>query len=411
MKIVRNVLVIGLQLVTVLASWTLLFLFLFGYNFIEINLIGNKEIYVNIGTDYFENGFKCSFLGIDLTDKVKVDNLVNTQVLGESEVSYNINLLFYHKSVFRTVYVVDNESPTISLYGDTTLYVEQYSDYEEPGYKAIDGYDGNITDEVVINDNIDTSKIGTYEVTYTVTDSSNNSYSISRSVEVVSSSVLSQPLNKFWLKGLFTNVTLEAGSEYYDYLDDAVFVGDSNIRYLYMHGKYLKAKQVWGRNNLTAVDINTAKVTIHQNNKEMTIDEAVDTYKPKYLIVSFGMRSAFLTKDAFVSNAEKFISNFLNNHPDTKLIIMSIPPVTLGTTSVDTQSKLNKVNYYALELCSKYKVGFINIADELRDSSGYGKSEYLLCDTEEDCGFHLSNEGKKVFVDYMKRVNLEKEIS
>jgi len=45
----------------------------------------------------------------------------------------------------------------------------------EPGYQALDSYDGDLTDQVAIGgDMVDTSQVGTYTVTYDVADSSGN---------------------------------------------------------------------------------------------------------------------------------------------------------------------------------------------------------------------------------------------
>ena len=56
--------------------------------------------------------------------------------------------------------------------------------YNEPGYNATDSIDSNITDKVQVTNNIDTSKIGTYQVVYTVTNSSGITSSKTRKVVV-----------------------------------------------------------------------------------------------------------------------------------------------------------------------------------------------------------------------------------
>lgn len=79
--------------------------------------------------------------------------------------------------------IVDKNPPSIILTQDT-ITIEINNNYIEPGYKAIDNIDGDITNKVTISNNITISIPGTYQVTYKVTDSSNNTTKIQRTVIV-----------------------------------------------------------------------------------------------------------------------------------------------------------------------------------------------------------------------------------
>lgn len=84
---------------------------------------------------------------------------------------------------------VDNKGPEIKLNGSEEITVNLGEKYKEPGVKSVtDNSDGKIdTKEVTINSkDVDTSKVGTYEVTYTVQDSLKNKTTITRKVKVVS---------------------------------------------------------------------------------------------------------------------------------------------------------------------------------------------------------------------------------
>ncbi|MBN2605615.1 MAG: DUF5011 domain-containing protein, partial [Bacilli bacterium] len=73
----------------------------------------------------------------------------------------------------RTVHVVDLESPEILLVGQSTLYISVNEAYVDMGASCIDNYDLACT--VTINtDNLNTNLIGTYTVSYTAVDASNN---------------------------------------------------------------------------------------------------------------------------------------------------------------------------------------------------------------------------------------------
>ena len=80
----------------------------------------------------------------------------------------------------------DNEKPVITLNKANTIYIGAGSKYEEPGFVANDNCDGIITDKVKVTGNVDTSKEGTYELTYSVSDLFGNTSSVKRTIKVFS---------------------------------------------------------------------------------------------------------------------------------------------------------------------------------------------------------------------------------
>ncbi len=69
----------------------------------------------------------------------------------------------------------DTTAPVIILEGGNPQYVAKDSVYVEPGYTANDDVDGDITDLVKIQDNIDIHTEGTYQRKYNVIDAAGNS--------------------------------------------------------------------------------------------------------------------------------------------------------------------------------------------------------------------------------------------
>ena len=72
--------------------------------------------------------------------------------------------------VTRVVNVTDTTAPVITLVGDAQITVEVGTTYTDLGATASDNYDGDITADIVTVNNVDTSVIGSYTVTYNVTD-------------------------------------------------------------------------------------------------------------------------------------------------------------------------------------------------------------------------------------------------
>ena len=88
--------------------------------------------------------------------------------------------------MIRTVQVVDTTAPVISLNGgDVNISVRTV--YNDTGAVANDNMDGDISNRIVVNgENIDTSVIGRYRITYDVNDSAGNSASqVIRTVNVI----------------------------------------------------------------------------------------------------------------------------------------------------------------------------------------------------------------------------------
>ena len=98
------------------------------------------------------------------------------------------------------------------------------------------------------------------------------------------------------------------------------------------------------------------------------------------------------------------------NYPNTKLIMSSIVPVReFGTTNgIYSMNRMNHYNYFTVQECHKYGIKYIDFADEIKNSKGYGDDNYLYCADENDCGFHLSDLGRTKYVDYIKHLNFER---
>ena len=82
---------------------------------------------------------------------------------------------------------VDHKGPTIKLNGDLDVVVNVGDKYNDPGIKSVvDNSDGKMKfEDVTIKSNVDTSKVGSYEIKYYAYDSLNNKSEVIRNVKVV----------------------------------------------------------------------------------------------------------------------------------------------------------------------------------------------------------------------------------
>ena len=87
-------------------------------------------------------------------------------------------------------YIVNSDSstmaPNITLNGQSEVTILLNSQYNDAGAKAYDNIDGDISDKIVTKNYVNTHKIGTYNVVYSVVDSDGNSATATRLVHVVS---------------------------------------------------------------------------------------------------------------------------------------------------------------------------------------------------------------------------------
>ena len=186
----KKILIIGIVLFILLLGVIITYLII--KNNFSFKLIGEEKINIRVGTNYEELGYEAKYLGKNITSEVKVDSNLDTTKLGEYEINYTVNKSFVSKKIVRKIIVKDLEKPVINLKGDESIIIYKDNEFTEPGYSAIDNYDGDITDKVEVENNLDITKAGTYEIKYIVKDSSNNEEVVTRTVVVKEKSVSSK---------------------------------------------------------------------------------------------------------------------------------------------------------------------------------------------------------------------------
>ncbi|MBC1233428.1 immunoglobulin-like domain-containing protein [Listeria booriae] len=128
----------------------------------------------------------------DLTAKVRIiNNPVNTSKSGTYEVTYEVTDADGNKATFTRIVVV-TEAPVIT--GEATTRLNPNSQFDPMStIEATDKEDGDLTAKVkLINNPVNTSKSGTYEITYEVTDKDGNKATFTRIVVVTEAPVISE---------------------------------------------------------------------------------------------------------------------------------------------------------------------------------------------------------------------------
>jgi hypothetical protein len=187
-----------------------------------ITLNGNAIENVAVGSSYTDPGATATdnYDG-DISNIISTTGSADSSTVGTYTITYDVIDSQGNSAIAetRTVNVVDEVAPTISLFGQANINLEVYDTYTESGASAIDNYDGNISSLIVTSGTVDTSIVDTYTLAYDITDANGNSAStVSRTVVVEDTTA---PV--IALSGL-SNLSLEVGTVY---TDDGAIVTDN----------------------------------------------------------------------------------------------------------------------------------------------------------------------------------------
>ena len=157
----------------------------------KITLIGNQNVTICPNTEYQEEGYKAidNYDG-DITDKIKITNKNNIITYFVKDSSGN------QTKLQRVITKEDKTNPTITLKGNNNQTIYVGSSWKEPGYTANDNCDNDITNKVTISGNVNTTKTGTYKITYTIQDSSGNKSIAERTIKVINKQAPQTTTNK-----------------------------------------------------------------------------------------------------------------------------------------------------------------------------------------------------------------------
>ncbi len=186
MKNKKMIIGVLVSLIAIIAILVILF-FIFGGTFLKISYDESKEpIEVPVNSQDFKYpDVKCKFLNSEITgDNFKITKDIDLTKVGEQSIEYECKKFNFKKTYSIKYNVIDNIPPELTLNGDASLSLFVGDKYEDKGAVANDNVDGDITSNIVIENAVDTSKEGTYDVIYTITDSSGHVTTAKRSVEV-----------------------------------------------------------------------------------------------------------------------------------------------------------------------------------------------------------------------------------
>ena len=147
----------------------------------SIRITGSKEMTLEVNTVYEEPGVSARLRGKDLSNDLKLRSDLDTEVTGDYELTYYLEVKGKEYSATRKVHIVDTQPPVLTLEQEgETVYASSLDAYRDPGFTAVDNYDGNLEREVdIVKTVIDDQ---TFKATLRVWDQAGNMSSAERTV-------------------------------------------------------------------------------------------------------------------------------------------------------------------------------------------------------------------------------------
>lgn len=192
----------------------------------------------------------------------------------------------------------------------------------------------------------------------------------------------------------------DAGQEY---VDETLFLGDSNTARMYRMFDYCTYDNAIGSVGMSARSLATYECVKFQGlSGYKTMPEAVAIMQPQRVIITFGTNDLSPTNstDNFIQSYEKGIKAVQEAYPSVDIIINAIPPLGKQHSNDSlTQTQVDEYNQAIVQMCQDNDWKFLNSAEVLKDSStGYAKSGYV----ESSDGIHLTKTAMDALFEYIR---------
>lgn len=179
-------------------------------------LNGSSDMVVYQYDEYTESGYQAyDSKGNEYNQDVLVTGSVNTSVAGEYQIKYQ----YRDQEAVRivTVLPVDEGITFLILKGEMTMFLNVGDVYQEPGFMVLDSVNVVNSEMVQVTGNVDTSKPGTYKITYTLNKDNNNKLVVERTVIVMGSDISISYSPTSYTKNKVT-ISVTSNDNYFDYI-------------------------------------------------------------------------------------------------------------------------------------------------------------------------------------------------
>lgn len=216
------------------------------------------------------------------------------------------------------------------------------------------------------------------------------------------SSGSSQTVNNDFDAGKYGDAVLgstdDAGKAY---IDETIFVGDSNT-YRYFQYGLLDLDQVVAVEGLGIQNFTTDKsIYFKGDDSGYSIPDALAKMKPRRIIVMMGTNNAdgAMSASDFASSYRTGLEAIKTAYPYTDIIVAAVPPIPQDHSSYPNMSMetINGFNEALAQMCADNGYKFLNTTEILVGDDGYGKSQYFLAGD-----IHLKKDALTAVMEYAR---------
>lgn len=190
--------------------------------------------------------------------------------------------------------------------------------------------------------------------------------------------------------------TDDAGQEY---LDETLFIGDSNTVRTMAYG-FTTWDNVVAAVSMGVEHIQSLKMTYFKGYKNpVTVIDAVKIIQPKRIIITYGTNDLFWDTDEFIKVYKEALAAIHEAYPYADIIVNAVPPLDKQRENTRlTMQRVDEFNKAIAEMAKEEGYKFLNSSEALKDEkTGFAKTDYTIGD-----GVHLSKKGMEAYVNYIK---------
>lgn len=206
--------------------------------------------------------------------------------------------------------------------------------------------------------------------------------------------------------GTILPATADAGQ---DYIDDTLFIGDSNT-YRYMYYKKTTLANDIGIIGMGLQQvISDPCVKFKGYSDYVSIPEAVTIMQPRRIVICFGTNNAdgSWSAETMTQQYNSVLDAIEKAYPYADIIISAVPPIAkLHANQKLTMTTIDNFNQALVDMAEKRGCKFLNTSEVLKDpDTGFAKAGYMM----DSDGYHISQPAADAIFDYIRTHAYETE--
>ena len=341
-------------------------------NTYNLVLKGNPSMNIYEGGTYIEPGYHCyNYENIDHPELVKVEGTVNTTMVGTYKIKYYIENAYGNTEAERTINVIAEPMKhiTFELIGDAKVNVDINTNYVDQGYTLTSSDGKDYKNYVTTKGTVNTSRIGTYTITYTL-NLNNQKKVLERTVEVVGDHYTITIDNKE-LTNSSVNITVISNiSDFDHFIVDGKEIKELGFNYkavkngTYNYEMYNKT----GGKEIITVEISnidktkptgTCSLSINGNKTKFTVNAKDDSGISKITYNSKDYTNTTFEVSGSILNATVSVTDKAGNKASIKCTSPVMPQKTPGATGTLKKEFNSNTLKYKIYQTSNYYITYV----------------------------------------------------